>query len=121
MLTDLNRPGPEHPCFLAVRGCEERRRDTHPGSASFLKKCGKIITMKTVKKRMGRPSLGPRDNFNVWLSERDGQIVRAVAEAKNCSFQSLLEPILRKAIAEFDLEAILDEQNGQEALIPRAS
>ncbi|WP_334173642.1 hypothetical protein [Sinomonas sp.] len=78
--------------------------------------------MTPTKKRMGRPSLGPRDAFNVKLSPEDGRVIRMLAEVQGRSYQDVLEPLISAAIAQIDLEQILDHAAGQEALpIARAS
>ena len=68
--------------------------------------------MAPMKKRMGRPSRGPRDVFTVKLTLGDGQRLREIADLQQQSYQDLLEAIVSRGLASVDLDAL----KGQEAL-----
>ncbi|MCB5291485.1 hypothetical protein [Arthrobacter sp. SO3] len=73
--------------------------------------------MAPMKKRMGRPSLGPRDVFTVKLTLSDGERLRELADLQNLSYQDLLEMIVSRSLADVDLEKLKD----QGALFSKAS
>jgi hypothetical protein len=68
--------------------------------------------MTPMKKRMGRPSRGPRDVFTVKLTLGDGQRLREIADLQQQSYQDLLEAIVSRGLASVEL----DKLKGQEAL-----
>ena len=68
--------------------------------------------MAPMKKRMGRPSRGPRDVFTVKLTLGDGGRLRQIADLQDLSYQDLLETIVSQSLANIDVEAL----KGQETL-----
>lgn len=68
--------------------------------------------MTPMKKRMGRPSRGPRDVFTVKLTLGDGERLRQIADLQNLSYQDLLETIVSRSLADIDVESL----KGQETL-----
>lgn len=65
-----------------------------------------------MKRKMGRPSRGPRDIFTVKLTVSDGERIRELADLQELSYQDLLESIVSQSIANIDVESL----RGQEAL-----
>jgi hypothetical protein len=68
--------------------------------------------MTPMKKRMGRPSRGPRDVFTVKLTLGDGERLRQIADLQNLSYQDLLETIVSRSLADIEVESL----KGQETL-----
>lgn len=68
--------------------------------------------MTPMKKRMGRPSRGPRDVFTVKLTLGDGERLRQIADLQHLSYQDLLETIVSQSLANIDVESL----KGQETL-----
>lgn len=68
--------------------------------------------MAPMKRKMGRPSRGPRDIFTVKLTVSDGERIRELADLQELSYQDLLESIVSQSIANIDVESL----RGQEAL-----
>lgn len=68
--------------------------------------------MTPMKKRMGRPSRGPRDVFTVKLTLGDGERLRQIADLQSQSYQDLLETIVSQSLANIEVESL----KGQETL-----
>lgn len=68
--------------------------------------------MAQMKRKMGRPSRGPRDIFTVKLTLDDGERLRELADIQELSYQDLLESIVSRSLANIDIQAF----RGQEAL-----
>src|SRR5215218_4502294 len=64
-----------------------------PDKTLILQNLSKDRAMAPMKKRMGRPSRGPRDVFTVKLTLGDGERLRQIADLQDLSYQDLLETI----------------------------
>jgi hypothetical protein len=73
-------------------------------------------TTRIPKTNRGRPTLGKRDAFLVKLSEDDGQLVRLLAKVDGRTFQDVLGPIISAALAEVDVDALLEQAERQGVL-----
>ncbi len=73
-----------------------RRHSDTPAMYTLSGKCpAKVPGMARAKvPNMGRPSLGPRDNFNIRVPEAIGDVVRDLAEERGLSFNDVISEAL---------------------------
>ena len=94
-------PAPVHtervgvPGQLGHRVTVERHPDTPSMCTLSGKRAAKVLGMARAKiPNMGRPSLGPRDNFNIRVPEAIGDLVRDLAEERGLSFNEVISEAL---------------------------
>ncbi|MDN5754170.1 hypothetical protein [Arthrobacter rhombi] len=80
--------------------------DTPTNISKILDSAGDDSFMSTPRKRNGRPSLGPRDAFNIKMSLDDGKKIRQICDLQGISFQELLEPMVLKGLAGIDVGSL---------------
>jgi hypothetical protein len=65
--------------------------------------------------KMGRPGKGPRDYFMVAVPKAVGDKIRAEAEERGCSFQSIIEP---HVCAPYDIPASTAAPADEQEAVP---